>query len=171
MEDCAYNEHNSQTAETLDPPPDYLSPVHCVRVSNDGLVYVCDRSHNRIQVFKTDGTYVNEVFLDRDADARTSWDFEAKKPIPFTGKGRGAGAASNVTLSRDPENTYLFVGGSPSYRRLYILERKTLRLLDTLEWVTDAHELAVDSQFNIYTVAAWDRTVSKLVFKGMRPLE
>ena len=171
VEDCAYNQHNSQAAEALDPPPDHLSPVHCVRVSNDDLVYVCDRAHNRIQVFNTDGTYVDEVFLDRDADARTSWDFEAKKPIPFTGKGRGAGAASNVTLSRDPENTYLFVGGSPSYRRLYILERKTLRLLDTLEWVTDAHELAVDSQLNIYTVAAWDRTVSKLVFKGMRPLE
>src|SRR5262249_40565787 len=36
---------------------------HAVRVSRDGLVYVSDRANCRIQVFKTDGTYVNEVFL------------------------------------------------------------------------------------------------------------
>jgi outer membrane protein assembly factor BamB len=38
----------------------FANPVHCVRLSNDGLVYVCDRVNNRIQVFKKDGTYVKE---------------------------------------------------------------------------------------------------------------
>jgi DNA-binding beta-propeller fold protein YncE len=169
--DCAVGQRNSEIAAKLDPPPDHFATVHCARVSNDGFVYVCDRSHNRVQVFKTDGTYVNEVFLDKDLDAMTQWDFKAKKAVPFTGKGRSMGSTSNATLSRDAENTYLFVGGTPGYRRLYILERKTLRLLDTLDWVTDAHELAVDSKLNIYTVGAWQREVRKSAFKGMRPLK
>ena len=32
---------------------DFKSPVHCVRISNDGLVYVCDRAGDRVQVFTT----------------------------------------------------------------------------------------------------------------------
>ena len=51
--DCAYKQIMAQGAETLDPPPDHFATVHCARVSNDGFVYVCDRTHNRIQVFKT----------------------------------------------------------------------------------------------------------------------
>src|SRR4051812_14744152 len=29
----------------------FSNPVHCVRIANDGLVYVCDRANDRIQVF------------------------------------------------------------------------------------------------------------------------
>ena len=36
------------------------NPVHCVRLSNDGLVYVCDRVNDRIQVFRKDGSFVKE---------------------------------------------------------------------------------------------------------------
>jgi len=28
--------------------PQFANPVHCVRLSNDGLVYVCDRANNRV---------------------------------------------------------------------------------------------------------------------------
>src|SRR5262249_23722266 len=38
----------------------FANPVHCVRISRDGLVYVCDRANDRIQVFKKDGTFVEE---------------------------------------------------------------------------------------------------------------
>ena len=181
--DCAYNQHNSTRVGTLDPPPDHLSPVHCARVSNDGFVYVCDRYHNRIQVFKTDGTYVDEVFLDKDVGARWEWDFEAKEFIPYPvrpedaageygRRGRyGIGSTSNAALSRDPENKYLIVSGSPSYRRIYILERKTLRVLASFDTEGSGHEVAVDSQLNIYTVGGRPRDVRKLVFKGMRPVE
>ena len=31
--------------------------------SNDGLVYVCDRTNDRIQVFRKDGTFVKEFFV------------------------------------------------------------------------------------------------------------
>ena len=48
-----------------DAPPaqQFRNPVHCAQPSNDGLVYVCDRPNDRIQVFRRDGTFVNEVFI------------------------------------------------------------------------------------------------------------
>src|SRR3569833_2757046 len=40
------------------------NPVHCVKLANDGLVYVCDRINDRIQVFKKDGCFVKEWFYE-----------------------------------------------------------------------------------------------------------
>jgi hypothetical protein len=42
------------------PSPTFGNPVHCVKIANDGLVYVCDRTNNRIQVFHRDGSFVQE---------------------------------------------------------------------------------------------------------------
>jgi DNA-binding beta-propeller fold protein YncE len=49
-----------------DPPPQFNNPVHAVLVSNDELVYVADRTNNRLQIFKVDGTFVKEVFVARN---------------------------------------------------------------------------------------------------------
>lgn len=48
-----------------DAPPakQFRTPVHCAEFSNDGLLYVCDRPNDRIQVFKADGTFVKETFI------------------------------------------------------------------------------------------------------------
>ncbi|HEX2760967.1 MAG TPA: hypothetical protein VHM27_10660, partial [Rhizomicrobium sp.] len=32
-------------------PAFFRNPVHCVKVANDGKIYVCDRGNNRVQVF------------------------------------------------------------------------------------------------------------------------
>jgi DNA-binding beta-propeller fold protein YncE len=32
-------------------PAFFRNPVHCVKISKEGLVYVCDRGNNRVQVF------------------------------------------------------------------------------------------------------------------------
>src|SRR5207344_3125214 len=40
--------------------PLQYNTVHSLRISNDGLVYVCDRRNNRIQVFRPDGVFVKE---------------------------------------------------------------------------------------------------------------
>ena len=34
-------------------PAFFRNPVHCVKVSKEGLIYVCDRGNNRIQVFNS----------------------------------------------------------------------------------------------------------------------
>jgi len=33
-------------------PKFFRSPVHCAKLANDGLLYVCDRGNNRVQIFK-----------------------------------------------------------------------------------------------------------------------
>ena len=34
-------------------PAFFRNPVHCVKISKDGLIYVCDRGNNRVQVFNS----------------------------------------------------------------------------------------------------------------------
>ena len=53
------------------------SATRCIAPSRrrDGIVYVCDRTNNRIQVFKKDGTFVTEWFYDKPTlGAGAVWD-------------------------------------------------------------------------------------------------
>jgi hypothetical protein len=53
-----------------------------VRISNDGLVYVCDRTNDRIQVFKKDGSFAKEGVIARHTfGSGSSWDI-AFSPDP-----------------------------------------------------------------------------------------
>ncbi len=113
------------------------SPVHCVRLARDGLLYVCDRKHNRIQVFRKDGTFVKEFFVAPDT--------------------RGNGSTWDVDLSPDPPQTYLYNADGEN-NHVWMLLRDSGRVLGTFgrsgrspgqfHWV---HNLAVDSKGNIYT--------------------
>src|SRR3989454_4011567 len=64
------------------------NPVHCVRLSRDGLLYVCDRKNNRIQVFRKDGTFVKEFVVAAET--------------------RGNGSTWDVDLSPDSKQTVLY---------------------------------------------------------------
>lgn len=44
--------------------PQFANPVHCVTLGKDGLVYVCDRSNNRVQVFSKEGGFVRQFVFD-----------------------------------------------------------------------------------------------------------
>jgi DNA-binding beta-propeller fold protein YncE len=46
--------------------PQFGNPVHCIGLAKDGLVYVCDRMNNRVQVFNKDGTFIRQYVFDRD---------------------------------------------------------------------------------------------------------
>ncbi len=54
-----------------DAPPaqQFRNPVHCAELSHDNLLYVCDRVNDRIQVFKPDGTFVKETFIEKTRSA------------------------------------------------------------------------------------------------------
>ena len=47
-----------------DDMPQQFNTPHCVAGANDGMVYVCDRGNQRIQVFDKDGTFVKEALVD-----------------------------------------------------------------------------------------------------------
>ena len=44
--------------------PQFANPVHCIALSKDGLVFVCDRANNRVQVFRKDGSFVRQYVFD-----------------------------------------------------------------------------------------------------------
>ena len=102
-----------ERAQLIVGPPQrsFGNPVHSVVVSNDGFVYVGDRSNNRIQVFRLDGSFVREVFVNRDTL-------------------QNEGTVHNFALSRDPQQRYLFVADG-SNKVLMTLERSSLTLLSS----------------------------------------
>jgi DNA-binding beta-propeller fold protein YncE len=79
---------DDKDAPNYDPKSkNFSSPVHCVALAKSGLVYVCDRSNNRVQVFQKDGAFVREFAFE-----------------PAT---RGSGSTWDITFSpRDPAQTY-----------------------------------------------------------------
>jgi hypothetical protein len=115
----------------------FRNPVHCVKIARDGLVYVCDRANNRIQVFQKNGTFVREFFL-------------AKATL-------GNGAVWDLDLSPDRTQSYLFSADGEN-NHVWVLLRGTGeavtrfgqngRYAGQFHWV---HSLAVDSKGNIYT--------------------
>ena len=82
--------------------------MHCADLSNDGLLYVCDRPNDRLQVFKADGTFVKEIFVARNTlgDGSTSGRRLLERP------------AAEVPLPRRRQN-----------QKIYILERETMQIL------------------------------------------
>src|SRR5205823_10041146 len=90
------------------PPPTQFRIVHAVKIAKDGLVYVCDRTNNRIQVFHKDGSYVREAFV-------------AKGTF-------GSGSVWDLGFSVDPRQAFLFVVDGTN-QRVYVLARETLKVV------------------------------------------
>jgi DNA-binding beta-propeller fold protein YncE len=139
-----------------DAPPaqQFRNPVHCAELSNDGLVYVCDRQHDRVQVFRPDGTFVKEGFI-------------AKKTL-------GSGSTWDLAFSKDPRQQFLYVTDGVN-AKVHILERESLQELTTFGdggrqpgQFYGAHSIATDSRGNIYTTETYEgKRVQKFVYKGL----
>ncbi len=119
------------------PSSQFGSPVHCVEISNDGLVYVCDRVNNRYQVFNKDGTFVQEAFFERQTLLN--------------------GSVSDLTLSTDPVQALLFMVDGTN-NELRIVDRDSARTLARLGRPGRSagqfhvvHDVAIDTAGNIYT--------------------
>jgi DNA-binding beta-propeller fold protein YncE len=142
-------------------PSQFVQPVHAVRVSNDGLVYVSDRGGKRVQVFTLDGKFLTQRFIDRYCEA------------PHCGNGQ---TVASTAFSHDPEQQFLYVA-SRSPARLWILDRKTLEPLDSFGRNGVApgefyvmHHMNVDAKGNLYVTEVQDgRRIQKFAFKGMVP--
>jgi hypothetical protein len=118
------------------PPQQFGNPVHCVRIAKDGLVYVCDRQNDRIQVFRKDGTFVKEFFVAKETLQQGSlWDLDfwgARQTFLMNADG----ANNEVrTLVRETGEVVGSFG-------------RNGRNAGEFHWV---HNIAVDSKGNIYT--------------------
>jgi DNA-binding beta-propeller fold protein YncE len=149
-------------AELPNGPTQFVQPVHAARVSNDGRVYVSDRGGKRVQVFTTDGEYLQQVFIGRDCIA------------PACGNGQ---TAASTAFSPDAAQRFLYVGNR-SQAKVMVLDRQTLEVLDEFgRWGSapgefgTLHHIAADSQGNLYTTEVTplqpaNRRVQKFVFTG-----
>ena len=127
---------NEPDDDSDDPDEQFQGPVHGVAVSNDGLVYVVDRSENRIQVFERDGTYVDELVI---------------RPETLS-----MGSTWDVALSTDEEERYLYVPDGVN-STVWVVDRQKLEVVNNFarggRWAGElgwAHNVAVDSQGNVF---------------------
>jgi DNA-binding beta-propeller fold protein YncE len=149
-----------------DGSPQFVPPVHAVKVSNDGLVYVADRGGRRVQVFSVDGKFVRQLWIGRECHA------------PDCGNGQ---TAAGLAFSPDPEQRLLYVADR-SQAQILIFNRKTLEYLDGFgSWGSNAgqfgtlHHLSIDSKGNLYTAEVTplkpeNRRVQKFTLTGFVPV-
>jgi hypothetical protein len=150
-----------QKATGYDPaaPPaqQWRHAVHCVMVSKDDLVYVCDRQGDRIQVFTKDGKFLKEAFVAKET--------------------RDAGSVWDLAFSADPQQTYLYVGDGEN-ELVHILRRDTLEELTAFGdggrqpgQFYGVHVIASDSKGNIYTAETYEgHRVQRFLYKGVAPV-
>jgi DNA-binding beta-propeller fold protein YncE len=123
-------------------------------LANDGLLYVCDRVNDRIQVFRPDGTFVKEGFIAR--------------------RSLGEGSVWDIAFSRDPQQTYIFLADGRNMK-VHILRRDTLEELTSFGdggrqpgQFFGVHSIAADSHGNLYTTETYEgKRVQKFVYRGI----
>jgi len=138
------------------PPPPQFRIVHSVRIANDGLVYVCDRTNDRLQVFRKDGTFVKEAFI-------------AKRTL-------GSGSVWDLSFSIDPAQNFLIINDGTN-QQIWILRRDTLEIVSAFGQAGHyagqfygAHVQAADSKGNLYIGETYEgKRVQKFVYRGLGP--
>ena len=136
-------------------PQQFRGPVHCAQPSNDGLVYVCDRGANRVQVFRKDGTYVREmVYNPATLNQGSTWD---------------------IAFSKDPDQEYIYLADGQNFK-ISVIDRASMEVLYTFGQggrqpgtFYAPHSVATDSEGNLYTTETYEGSrVQKFVYQGVR---
>jgi hypothetical protein len=119
------------------PSQQFGNPVHCIRIAKDGLVYVCDRTNDRVQIFRKDGTFVSEHIYEKDT--------------------RGTGSVYDLVFSPDKAQTFIYMidGMNGEVRIIARAGKDTLARFGRpgrqVGQFTALHNIAVDRQGDIFT--------------------
>jgi hypothetical protein len=126
-------------------------------MSKDGLVYVCDRVNDRIQVFKKDGTFVKEMFIGKETIG-------------------GSGSVWDIAFSIDPAQKFIITPDGTN-EIVWQLLRNSLEVVGN--WGSaghgagefyGAHSIAIDSKSNVFITETYEgKRVQKFVYKGLGP--
>lgn len=138
------------------PSSQFGNPMHCVKLARDGLVYVCDRINDRIQVFRRDGSFVREWIYDTAT--------------------LGNGSVWDLAIWPDARQTFLFSADGEN-NEVRILQREDGMVVGAFgrsgrqggqfHWV---HNLAVDRNGNLFTTEVdTAKRVQRFVPVGARP--
>jgi DNA-binding beta-propeller fold protein YncE len=138
------------------PPAKQFRAVSCAAIAKDGLVYVCDRQNDRIQVFRKDGKFVKEAFVSKTT--------------------LGDGSVWDIAFSRDSQQRFLYVADGHD-KKVFILRRDTLEIVSSFGdggrmpgQFYGVGSIAVDSKGNVYTGETYEgKRVQKFVYRGLGP--
>src|SRR5262245_51584016 len=139
------------------PPEGFGNPVHAVIVTDDDMVYVGDRSNNRLQVFRLDGTFVRETFVTRNTL-------------------QSEGTVHAFAVSPDKGQRFLYVMDG-SNKAIRVMNRQTLEIVSSIgghaghnaREFFHAHSIASDSKGNLFIGEVNNgQRYYKYAFKGMR---
>ena len=139
------------------PAQQFRNPVHCAEPTPDGLVYVCDRANDRIQAFRKDGTFVEELMVE-----------------PLT---LGSGSAWDIAFSKDENQTYIYLADGLN-EKVHVIERASMQVLTSFGaggrqpgQFFGVHSIATDSAGNIYTTETYEgKRLQKFVYRGLAPV-
>jgi DNA-binding beta-propeller fold protein YncE len=130
----------------------FMQVVHCIKIGADGLVYVCDRQGDRIEVFDKAGNFKKNILISTGS-----------KTIPDSW-----GTVWWIGFSPDAAQKFLYVEDGRN-ERIHILDHKTGKILGgfgrpghQLGEFDHAHTLTVDSKGNVYVAETdWGERVQK----------
>jgi DNA-binding beta-propeller fold protein YncE len=142
--------------------PEGMQTVHCMTAGNDGLVYVCNRSEGRIQVYDKLGNQKRTI--------EVPWKHQTSpaegKPVEL------GGAAVALDFSRDPSQSLMFVINQNN-AQVEIMDRQTGKVLSAFGRVgrypgqfDQPHGIAVDSKNNVYIAENRGRRIQKFKVAG-----
>jgi hypothetical protein len=136
-------------------PAFFRNPVHCVKISKEGLIYVCDRGDNRVQVFNGRDPNLSKQCANPAGEAGKCG-FVKEQFVAVKRNGL-PGSAVSMNFSTDAKQSCLYVGDN-SNMTIYVLKRDTLEELGRLgrsgretgdfHWL---HQVSLDSHGNMYT--------------------
>jgi DNA-binding beta-propeller fold protein YncE len=123
--------------------------VTCVDIAKDGMVYVCDRTSNRIQVFQKDGKFVKEGIISKDTRGATV--------TGQFGVVSSHGSVWDIAFSNDARQQHIFVADGHD-KKVLIVQRDTLAQVGSVgdggrqpgRFLT-VGSIAADSRGNVYT--------------------
>jgi DNA-binding beta-propeller fold protein YncE len=132
----------------------FRNPVHCAELAHDGLLYVCDRVNDRIQVFRKDGMFVREVFVEKNT--------------------KGDGSAWDIAFSKDQAQKYFYLADG-SNEKIHVFDRTSMTELTAFGdggrqpgQFYAVHSIATDSKGNIYTTETYEgKRLQRFVYMGL----
>ena len=138
---------------------EHMESVHCLALGRDGLVYVCNRTGSRVEVYDKMGKLQRNI--------EVPW---APVTPPVDGKlKQSGGSAVAVDFSPDPAQKWMFVMNQNN-AQMEIIERISGRHLASFGrpgtfagQFNQAHGFAVDSNGNVYVTENRGRRVMRFV--------
>ena len=136
----------------------FRGPVHCAVISNDRIVYVCDRRNDRVQSFTPEGKFIKE--------------------IQVSPKTLGDGSTWDIAFSKDPQQKYMYLADGHD-EKVWIIDRASMEILTSFGsggkqpgQFYAIHSIETDSRGNIYTTETYDgRRLQRFLYKGTMMIE